>query len=231
MSSYRPRPAQDRSPLESLVYSCLPSLAPPRQRPSSAIPSGRSSAASSSRPASRIDGTTVDEKEEKERHSRVKELMEFCEEILDSRLPSSAPLDLGTLPDTARRILAAGSGGGSKGAGQREEDRALRFSSAWNKLDKGVSYVRHSGKHWQLIKVENASNTTTAPSIPTCSVGTQPKRYTLFELFKCTIAIRSSYFRLQPEWTSRQLVQIKTSSAGINTNSSTRMDRSRQRQE
>jgi hypothetical protein len=137
--SQRSRPtSSSRSPLESLVYACLPSLAPPRQRPSSAIPSGRTSAASSSRPGSRIDGPTAnDEREDQDRKARVKELMEFCEEILDSRLPSSAPLDIGTLPDTARRILASG----KKGPGAGVEDRGLRFNSSWNKLEKGVRYI------------------------------------------------------------------------------------------
>jgi len=58
--------------------------------------------------------------------------MEFCEEILDSRLPSSAPLDIGTLPDTARRLLSSGKGG-------RDEDKGLRFNGSWKKLEKGVS--------------------------------------------------------------------------------------------
>jgi hypothetical protein len=57
--------------------------------------------------------------------------MEFCEEIMDSRLPSSAPLDIGTLPDTARRLLA------KKGDG---EDKGLRFNGSWSKLEKGVSF-------------------------------------------------------------------------------------------
>jgi hypothetical protein len=58
--------------------------------------------------------------------------MEFCEEILDSRLPSSAPLDIGTLPDTARRILA------STKKGDGSEDKALRFNGSWSRLEKGV---------------------------------------------------------------------------------------------
>lgn len=125
-----------RAPLESLVYACLPSLAPPRQRPGSVITSGRTTAASSSRPSSHIDAADLyDETVEKERQARVQELMEFCEEILDSRLPSSAPLDIGTLPDTARRILASG----KDGSGARNEDRGLRFNAAWSKLEKGVS--------------------------------------------------------------------------------------------
>lgn len=57
--------------------------------------------------------------------------MEFCEEILDSRLPSSAPLDIGTLPDTARRLLA------KKG----DKDEGLRFNGSWSRLEKGVSYL------------------------------------------------------------------------------------------
>jgi hypothetical protein len=129
--STRPRPqssSSSRPPLESLIYTCLPSLAPPRPRPSS----GRSSVASTSRPSSRLDHGLSDPKEEKERQERVSELMEFCEEILDSRLPSSAPLDIGTLPDTARRILSSRKDGGS-------EDRGLRFNVSWKKLEKGVS--------------------------------------------------------------------------------------------
>ena len=73
----------------------------------------------------------VDDKEEKQRKEQVKELMEFCEEIMDSRLPSSAPLDVSSLPDMARRLLAQDSRDGTG-------DKALRFSSSWNKLDKGV---------------------------------------------------------------------------------------------
>jgi len=114
-SNTRPRP-----PLESLIYTCLPSLAPSRPRPSSS--------ASSSRPSSRIDHGQSDPREEAERQERVKELMEFCEEILDSRLPSSAPLDIGTLPDTARRLLSKNG----------DEDTGLRFNGSWNKLEKGV---------------------------------------------------------------------------------------------
>jgi len=118
--STRPRPGSQssprpRPPLESLIYTCLPTLAPPRTRPSSAS-------------SSRTDHGS-DPRVEKERQDRVKELMEFCEEIMDSRLPSSAPLDIGTLPDTARRLLA------QKG----DEDKALRFNGSWSKLEKGVS--------------------------------------------------------------------------------------------
>lgn len=51
---------------------------------------------------------------------------------MDSRLPSSAPLDIGTLPDTARRLLSSGKGG-------RDEDKGLRFNGSWKKLEKGVS--------------------------------------------------------------------------------------------
>lgn len=58
--------------------------------------------------------------------------MEFCEEIMDSRLPSSAPLDIGTLPDTARRLLS------KKG----DEDKGLKFNGSWSRLEKGVSYIR-----------------------------------------------------------------------------------------
>ena len=53
---------------------------------------------------------------------------------MDSRLPSSAPLDIGTLPDTARRLLSSGKGG-------RDEDKGLRFNGSWKKLEKGVSYL------------------------------------------------------------------------------------------
>jgi hypothetical protein len=121
--STRPRPGSQssprpRPPLESLIYTCLPTLAPPRTRPSSSASS------------SRIDHGS-DPREENERQDRVKELMEFCEEILDSRLPSSAPLDIETLPDTARRLLA------KKG----DEDKGLRFNRSWTKLEKGVSLL------------------------------------------------------------------------------------------
>ena len=145
--STRPRPGSQssprpRPPLESLIYTCLPTLAPPRIRPSSSASSSRTDHGS-------------DPREEKERQERVKELMEFCEEIMDSRLPSSAPLDIGTLPDTARRLLA------KKGDG----DTGLRFNGSWSKLEKGVCLgplmprvELMSRKHWlHLYLIYNSS--------------------------------------------------------------------------
>lgn len=85
----------------------------------------------------------ANEQDERHRQEQVKELMEFCEEILDSRIPSSAPLDIKTLPDTARRLLASsGTGHGRDVTG----DKALRFSAAWSKLEKGVS-----DREWQPV--------------------------------------------------------------------------------
>lgn len=76
----------------------------------------------------------MNEKEEKERQEQVQELVEFCSEILESRLPSSAPLDPTTLPDVARKLLAGREGRDGTGG-----ERALRFNASWNKLDKRVS--------------------------------------------------------------------------------------------
>lgn len=130
--SSRPRTAPTkRSSLESLIQQCLPSLAP-RHRSSSALASGRSSA-TGSRPTSRIENGGTDDKDEKERKEQIKEVMAFCEEIMGSRIPSSAPLDISTLPDVARQLLAQESRDGMS-------DKALRFNSTWNKLDRGVSF-------------------------------------------------------------------------------------------
>jgi hypothetical protein len=162
--SSRPRPGSQssprpRPPLESLIYTCLPTLAPPRTRPSSSASS------------SRIDHGS-DPREENERQDRVKELMEFCEEILDSRLPSSAPLDIGTLPDTARRLLA------KKG----DEDKGLRFNGSWSKLEKGVSLLLSSPraklmsrKHWLHLYLIYNSSLLYPLSIPLLILGPAPK--------------------------------------------------------
>jgi hypothetical protein len=98
--------------------------------------------------------------------------MEFCEEIMDSRLPSSAPLDIGTLPDTARRLLA------KKG----DEDKALRFNGSWSKLEKGVGLVLPwsrvklmSRKHWLRLYLIYNSSSLYPPSIPPLVLGQTPK--------------------------------------------------------
>jgi hypothetical protein len=94
--------------------------------------------------------------------------MEFCEEILDSRLPSSAPLDIGTLPDTARRISSSRKNGGS-------DDRGLRFNSSWKKLEKGVSLLIF-GCHVGNWFVENASFTFTSFTVPPGAICLEPLR-------------------------------------------------------
>ncbi|RSH94655.1 Microtubule-nucleating Tub4p (gamma-tubulin) complex component [Saitozyma podzolica] len=91
-----------RPPLESLVYALVPSLAPPRTR-------------------------TGDAEQEKERKDKVREVMEFCEEIMESRLPSSTPLAASTLSEAVRRLLLQSAG----------SDKALRFGGLWNKLERG----------------------------------------------------------------------------------------------
>ncbi|OCF44974.1 gamma-tubulin complex component 3 [Kwoniella heveanensis CBS 569] len=104
-----------RAPLEQLIYSLVPSLAPHRShRHSADVRSGRSSVASS-RPVSRADV----EEEERERRDRVKELVDWCEEIMASRASSvqSARTD--------GRVNESGS------------ERALRFNGTWSKLEKG----------------------------------------------------------------------------------------------
>ncbi|WVQ93414.1 hypothetical protein IAU59_000485 [Kwoniella sp. CBS 9459] len=137
-----------RPPLEQLIYALVPSLAPHRSQqrpPGNDARSGRSSVAGS-RPVSRIDV----EEEERERREKVKELVDWCEDIMASRLPSSTPLSASTLPDAARRLLLqtsssrsesrAASRQGARGEGKESEsgsERALRFSGTWSKLEKG----------------------------------------------------------------------------------------------
>ncbi|WVQ79124.1 hypothetical protein IAT38_001219 [Cryptococcus sp. DSM 104549] len=107
-----PPPTQPRiSSFEQLVYSLIPALAP-----------SRSSNARSDDPA------------EKERREKVSELIEWCEEIMASRLPSSTPLSAGTLPDTVKRLLSQASGRDTK---ESSAEKALRFNGIWNKLEKG----------------------------------------------------------------------------------------------
>lgn len=86
--SSRPRSTlrSTQSPLESLIYSLIPSLVPPsKYRPSSEIRSGRASVAavSGSRPGIRADVQVEVDEEERERKERVRELMEWCEEIME----------------------------------------------------------------------------------------------------------------------------------------------------
>ncbi|WWC68620.1 uncharacterized protein I206_102550 [Kwoniella pini CBS 10737] len=145
LSTHRNRPSTStaRPPLEQLVYSLVPSLAPPRSsRLNHDVRSGRSSVASS-RPESRAE---IDGEAEKERKERVKELMEWCEEIMESELPSSAPLSTPTLPDTAKRMLLQSSRTDSRSASRQSNrgetsssgsERAMKFSGIWNKLERG----------------------------------------------------------------------------------------------
>nr|XP_031862932.1 uncharacterized protein CI109_001407 [Kwoniella shandongensis]KAA5530004.1 hypothetical protein CI109_001407 [Kwoniella shandongensis] len=155
-SSHRVRtsstPTTVRPPLEQLVYSLVPSLAPPRSSNSRIDPkSGRTSAASS-RPVSRADDDV-----EKERKERVKELMEWCEEIMESRLPSSTPLSAATLPDTAKRMLMQSSKGDESGS-----ERALRFNGIWSKLERG-RLLSSPSPHLQFLLSLSALNPTNQP--------------------------------------------------------------------
>lgn len=136
-ASSRPRQTSttSRPPLESLIYTLVPSLAPPRR---SALGTDRSGAASrASTVGSRADGTSTDEVEkERERRSTVRELVDWCERTIDSELPSTASatgLAGSALPDAAKRMLArTGERGGSS-----SNDKALKFGGLWNKLEKG----------------------------------------------------------------------------------------------
>lgn len=118
-----------RPPLEQLIYSLVPSLAPVR-------------------------GTRTDDLKEKERRENVAEMMKWCQEILDrsvvsrrhrpviradilySKLPSSTPLSAETLPETVKRMIYASASSGAKEGGA---EKALKFSAIWNKLERGVS--------------------------------------------------------------------------------------------
>lgn len=118
-----------RPPLEQLIYSLVPSLAPVR-------------------------GTRTDDPKEKERRESVAEMMEWCQKILDrsvlsrrrrlvvradilnSNLPSSTPLSAETLPETVKRMIYAYTSSGAKEGGA---EKALKFNAIWNKLERGVS--------------------------------------------------------------------------------------------
>lgn len=55
-------------------------------------------------------------------------------------MASSTPIAEGSLPDTARRMLAQGKGRGSSGGKEESAaEKALRFNGIWHKLEKGVS--------------------------------------------------------------------------------------------
>ncbi|WWC87885.1 uncharacterized protein L201_002783 [Kwoniella dendrophila CBS 6074] len=179
-SAHRPRPpstSSSRSPLEQLVYSLVPSLAPPRShRTSLDVRSGRSSVASS-RPDSRAE---VDDVTERERKERVKELMEWCEEIMESRLPSSTPLSASTLPDTAKRILLqsnsridgrSASRQSSRGESSSSgSERAMRFSGVWNKLEKG-RLLSSPSPHLQFLLSLSEFNPHNVPAKPLSTNG------------------------------------------------------------
>ncbi|WVW80143.1 hypothetical protein I302_102118 [Kwoniella bestiolae CBS 10118] len=173
-STHRPRPSSSftRSPLEQLVYSSVPSLAPPRtHRGTIDARSGRSSVASS-RPDSRAE---VDDEVEKERKERVRELMEWCEEIMESRLPSSAPLSASILPDTAKRILLQSSSRTDGRSASRQSsrgessasgsERAMKFNGIWNKLEKG-RLLSSPLPHLQFLLSLSEFNPNNIPSKP-----------------------------------------------------------------
>ncbi|WVQ74593.1 hypothetical protein IAR50_004194 [Cryptococcus sp. DSM 104548] len=97
-----------RPPLEQLVSSLIPSLAPVR-------------------------GARPDDPVEKERRERVEELTAWCQDILDSNLPSSIPLSENTLPDFVKRMVYSSKTTGSESG----SNKALRLSSIWSKLERG----------------------------------------------------------------------------------------------
>ncbi|KAK4690096.1 gamma-tubulin complex component 3, partial [Tremellales sp. Uapishka_1] len=175
MSTVRPRTTShpSRPPLESLIYSLIPSLAPaPKNRSGTA--SGRTSAAGS-RPGSRAD---VDDETERERRESVRELMEWCEEIMASRLPSSAPLSTNTLPDVTRRILLQStssrteSRSASRQSHRDERDggseRASRFGAIWSKLERGRT-LSSPIPHLQFLLALSVLNPSNPPPPPAAS--------------------------------------------------------------
>ncbi|WOO83932.1 Spindle pole body component alp6 [Vanrija pseudolonga] len=85
------------------------------------------------------------------RQERVDELVEFCEDILASRLPSSVPFGSATLPDHARRVLPS-------------PDDALRFTSLWTSLERGRTLsVPH--RHLQFLLALSQLNPNTQESV------------------------------------------------------------------
>lgn len=137
VASSRPRQTStsSRSPLESLIYVLVPSLAPPRRSAQQDDGSGAPSRGStvSTRPGSRTGGTDDVEKE-RERKLVVRELLEWCERTIDGELPSTAPLVGSALPDAARRMLAESK---ASDKGRTGADKALRFGGLWKKLERG----------------------------------------------------------------------------------------------
>lgn len=148
-----------RPPLEQLIYSLVPSLAPVR-------------------------GTRTDDPKEKERRESVAEMMEWCQKILDrsvlsrrrrlvvradilnSNLPSSTPLSAETLPETVKRMIYAYTSSGAKEGGA---EKALKFNAIWNKLERG-KLLSSPNPHLELlaalspINPNNASRSTVAGS-------------------------------------------------------------------
>ena len=145
--SSRPPSASTRDPLETLVHSLVPALAPPKDA------SGKSS---------RLSSRLQDPEAEKYRRDKVRKLVEQCREILNqcvlpwdgrrridhSPAASTAPLSTSSLAETARRILAeSGPEVLTNGSTETGSDKAMRFGAAWNKLGRGVSLPFDTAAH------------------------------------------------------------------------------------
>ncbi|OXG74279.1 gamma-tubulin complex component 3 [Cryptococcus neoformans Gb118] len=123
-----------RPPLEQLIYSLVPSLAPVR-------------------------GTRTDDLKEKERRENVAEMMKWCQEILDSNLPSSTPLSAETLPETVKRMIYASASSGAKEGGA---EKALKFNAIWNKLERG-KLLSSPNPHLEFLAALSPINPNNAP--------------------------------------------------------------------
>lgn len=150
-----------KSPLESLIYSVVPALAPPS---SSRYRSSKDHAGSV--PGSRSASRQGNEEAERARRAKVRELAKYCEDIMrssvtlgkhfrgyadryGSRSDNDGPVSLASLPDAARRLLAESRASsrqtsGSQRPGESAAEAALRFSGSWRKLEKGVSPLLRS---------------------------------------------------------------------------------------
>ncbi|WVR03818.1 hypothetical protein IAU60_000814 [Kwoniella sp. DSM 27419] len=165
LSSHRARTTPTpnaRPPLEQLIYALVPTLAPTRSRQGSTA---------GSRPESRAEQDDA----ENQRKEKVHELMEWCEDIMASRLPSSTPLSAATLPDAARRMLLqarttetdgrAASRQSSRDDRESGSERALRFSGTWGKLEKG-RLLSSPLPHLQFLLSLSAHNPSNTPRPP-----------------------------------------------------------------
>ncbi|BEJ16140.1 hypothetical protein CspHIS471_0507450 [Cutaneotrichosporon sp. HIS471] len=86
----------------------------------------------------------------RERQGRVDELVEYADDILASRLPSSIPLGAGGLPDAARRLLPT-------------NGDALRFNALWNTVERNRTLSAPS-KQLQFLLALSSLNRTSEPT-------------------------------------------------------------------